>query len=152
MPFDVRQLVSRCLMLDSGLWNRVPQGPHPRSGLQNLSIQSHAGDQSVGATLVPIPNTIVKPYSADGTPLARARESRPSPAPLCKTPDRSWSGVLCFYSPAPASHPPTHSPAGPSASLQRGTHRRHQDRLSTVSDRLIRRVRTEFGSRASRSS
>src|SRR5215831_20346710 len=39
-----------------------------------------AGDQSVGATLVPIPNTIVKPYSADGTPLERARESRPSPA------------------------------------------------------------------------
>src|SRR5581483_2784236 len=36
---------------------------------------------SVGATLVPIPNTIVKPYSADGTPLERARESRPSPAP-----------------------------------------------------------------------
>ena len=41
-----------------------------------------AGDQSVGATLVPIPNTIVKPYSADGTPTERSRESRPSPAPL----------------------------------------------------------------------
>src|SRR3954452_18879848 len=46
------------------------------------TIDRNAGDQSVGATLVPIPNTIVKPYSADGTPLARARESRPSPAPL----------------------------------------------------------------------
>ena len=49
------------------------------AGKRNLS--RIAGDQSVGATLVPIPNTIVKPYSADGTPLERARESRPSPAP-----------------------------------------------------------------------
>src|SRR5450759_4035521 len=36
---------------------------------------------SVGATPVPIPNTVVKPYSADGTPFERTRESRPSPAP-----------------------------------------------------------------------
>src|SRR3954467_14730732 len=41
-----------------------------------------AGDSSVGATPVPIPNTVVKPDSADGTPVARPRESRPSPAPL----------------------------------------------------------------------
>jgi GTPase len=60
------------------------------------STTEHAGDQSVGATLVPIPNTIVKPYSADGTPLARARESRPSPAPLRKAPDRNGRGLLRF--------------------------------------------------------
>src|SRR3954467_7370515 len=58
------------------------------------TIDRNAGDQSVGATLVPIPNTIVKPYSADGTPLARARESRPSPAPHCKTPDRLVGGFV----------------------------------------------------------
>src|SRR3954464_7090521 len=45
-----------------------------------------AGDSSVGATPVPIPNTVVKPDSADGTPVARPRESRPSPAPLSKGP------------------------------------------------------------------
>src|SRR3954452_21496817 len=50
------------------------------------TIDRNAGDQSVGATLVPIPNTIVKPYSADGTPPERARESRPSPAPRSKPP------------------------------------------------------------------
>src|SRR5471032_195728 len=42
----------------------------------------YAGDQSIGATPVPIPNTVVKPYSADGTPSERTRESRPSPAPI----------------------------------------------------------------------
>jgi hypothetical protein len=43
-------------------------------------LNETAGGQSVGATPVPIPNTVVKPYSADGTPLERARESRPPPA------------------------------------------------------------------------
>src|SRR3954454_23783165 len=45
-----------------------------------------AGDSSVRATPVPIPNTVVKPDSANGTPVARPRESRPSPAPLCIKP------------------------------------------------------------------
>src|SRR3954467_15996814 len=61
------------------------------------TIDRNAGDQSVGATLVPIPNTIVKPYSADGTPLARARESRPSPAPHCKTPDQHTGRGFCVF-------------------------------------------------------
>ena len=34
-------------------------------------VTNFAGDWSVGATPVPIPNTVVKPYSADGTPIER---------------------------------------------------------------------------------
>src|SRR5688572_107565 len=49
-----------------------------------------------GATPVPIPNTAVKPCSADGTPPERARESRPSPASLGKTPDR-FTTVRGFF-------------------------------------------------------
>src|SRR5262249_15467701 len=52
-----------------------------------------------GATLVPIPNTIVKPYSADGTPLERARESRPSPAPPSQNPPTPVGGFCAFYRP-----------------------------------------------------
>ena len=43
-----------------------------------------AGDHSGGATPVPIPNTAVKPSSADGTCGATHRESRTSPAYLIK--------------------------------------------------------------------
>src|SRR5205823_7443934 len=50
----------------------------------SLLFSFFAGDSSVGATPVPIPNTVVKPDSADGTPVARPRESRPSPAPQFK--------------------------------------------------------------------
>src|SRR5215208_2652483 len=56
-----------------------PRSLPPPSSFLFLGI---AGDQSAGATLVPIPNTTVKPCSADGTPPERARESRPSPAPF----------------------------------------------------------------------
>jgi hypothetical protein len=38
-----------------------------------------SGGNGGGATPVPIPNTVVKPSSADGTRLATARESRTSP-------------------------------------------------------------------------
>src|SRR5438128_1178608 len=51
-----------------------------RSLLQSKVILKIAGDWSAGATPVPIPNTVVKPCSADGTPFERTRESRPSPA------------------------------------------------------------------------
>src|SRR5690606_40014182 len=57
-----------------------------------------AGDKSVGATPVPIPNTVVKPYSADGTPPVRARESRPSPAPSKKEIPRVSGGLLFWVS------------------------------------------------------
>ena len=38
-----------------------------------------SGDYDEGVTPVPIPNTEVKPFSADGTWLVTARESRSSP-------------------------------------------------------------------------
>ena len=41
-----------------------------------------AGDKRDRATPVPIPNTVVKPVSADGTAIVRSWESRPLPAPL----------------------------------------------------------------------
>jgi hypothetical protein len=65
-----------------------------RSLLANRCSNRFAGDQSVGATLVPIPNTIVKPYSADGTPVERPRESRPSPAFLTQSPWQRSPGAL----------------------------------------------------------
>jgi hypothetical protein len=37
------------------------------------------GDQSEGATPVPLPNTAVKPFSANGTARATVWESRSSP-------------------------------------------------------------------------
>ena len=57
-----------------------------------------AGNLSAGATLVPIPNTIVKPCSADGTPIERSRESRPLPAPL-RPPSSLEDGGLVFLCP-----------------------------------------------------
>lgn len=75
-----------------------------------------AGDWSVGATLVPIPNTIVKTYSADGTPPERARESRPSPAPL-RTPQVTADlGRSLFHT-----HPS--APGAPSRTFETRDHR-----------------------------
>ena len=37
------------------------------------------GGNTVGATPLPIPNRVVKPYRANGTVLATVRESRSSP-------------------------------------------------------------------------
>ena len=54
-----------------------------KMGLTRARIQSGlatvSGDHSRGATPVPIPNTEVKPSSADGTALATMWESRSSP-------------------------------------------------------------------------
>ena len=44
---------------------------------------------------VPIPNTEVKPFSADGTWLETARESRSLPDPKKKTPNESWVFSFC---------------------------------------------------------
>src|SRR5207237_5334667 len=45
-------------------------------------LQRDFGDHSDGETPVPIPNTAVKPVSADGTGLATVWESRSSPRSL----------------------------------------------------------------------
>src|SRR5687767_6062878 len=60
----------------------TPHSVPPAQAGGRHAANVHAGDQSAGATPVPIPNTAVKPCSADGTPPVRARESRPSPASL----------------------------------------------------------------------
>ena len=44
---------------------------------------------------VPIPNTEVKPFSADGTWLETARESRSLPDSKKKTPNKSWVFSFC---------------------------------------------------------
>src|SRR3954454_6653272 len=53
----------------------------PGGGLSPFS-----GGYGVGETPLPIPNRAVKPHSADGTWLARARESRTPPVYLIETP------------------------------------------------------------------
>src|SRR6185503_17425951 len=78
-----------------------------------LGCHQFAGDWSVGATPVPIPNTAVKPCSADGTPLERARESRPSPAPHSRAPVApSGNGGSVF-----ASYPRPHHTRMPKAGI-----------------------------------
>jgi hypothetical protein len=49
-------------------------------------IDSLSGDDGGGDTLVPIPNTTVKPSSANGTCSEGSRESRTSPGRGIKTP------------------------------------------------------------------
>src|SRR5947209_12316391 len=64
-----------------------------------LDTSNSAGDWRDRATPVPIPNTVVKPVSADGTAIARSWESRPLPAfpPLNTKPARvSPSGLRTF--------------------------------------------------------
>ena len=51
-----------------------------RNSGQNLAPQDFAGALSEGVTPVPIPNTAVKPLSADGTYRVTGWESRPVPA------------------------------------------------------------------------
>src|SRR5712692_5319667 len=53
-----------------------------------------AGDERDRATPVPIPNTVVKPVSADGTAPARGWESRPPPASQTKPAPTPRSGLL----------------------------------------------------------
>ena len=71
---------------------------------------SHAfGGHSEGETPLPIPNRAVKPLSADGTWLARARESRSPPFNLMGRP--AWGGPLCFKN---RRRPTLPGPCGPS--------------------------------------
>ncbi len=49
------------------------------SETRNLVFEVFPGGNSGGETPVPIPNTVVKPSSADGTSLATGWESRTLP-------------------------------------------------------------------------
>ena len=64
----------------------------------NCLLVRLAGDSSGGATPVPIPNTVVKSSSADGTCGAIRRESRPLPASILNKAvwATSLSGVSFF--------------------------------------------------------
>ena len=55
--------------------------------------RENSGDNGERVPPVPIPNTEVKPFSADGTWLETARESRSLPDPNKKHPNKRW-GVL----------------------------------------------------------
>src|SRR5947209_10107310 len=59
-----------------------------------LDTSNSAGDWRDRATPVPIPNTVVKPVSADGTALARGWESRPPPAFFRSPPQHTGAGFL----------------------------------------------------------
>ena len=63
------------------------------------SIQKISGDNSERDPPVPIPNTEVKPLSADGTWLATARESRTSPGSRERRCWRSEEASPTSYSP-----------------------------------------------------
>jgi hypothetical protein len=63
----------------------------PEAWIESLSLSDCrifrlSGDSSGGVTPVPIPNTEVKPSSADGTALATMWESRSSPDLILKRP------------------------------------------------------------------
>ena len=61
----------------------VPNG-YRMNGDSNMLTISGGNDE--GVPPVPIPNTEVKPFSADGTWLVTARESRSPPDPTKKSP------------------------------------------------------------------
>ena len=71
--------------LEEGTGSREAEGESkkPRRAYRKIS-----GDNSERDPPVPIPNTEVKPLSADGTWLATARESRTSPGSR----ERGWRG------------------------------------------------------------
>ena len=48
-------------------------------GFEGTSLHKKSGDYSIGVTPVPIPNTVVKPFSADDTWWEAAWESKSSP-------------------------------------------------------------------------
>src|SRR5881394_3065500 len=59
------------------------------------AVSPNSGGHGEGETPLPIPNRAVKPLSADGTWLARARESRTPPL-LLRTAAR-WAAVLVSW-------------------------------------------------------
>jgi hypothetical protein len=68
------------------------------------------GDPSEGATPVPIPNTVVKPLSADGTAWATAWESRSLPGAFLESPPQ---GGLSFFGRTRVADDPQHRGSKP---------------------------------------
>jgi hypothetical protein len=58
-----------------------------------------AGGHRSRVTPVPIPNTEVKPTTADGTAWETVWESRSLPALFLRRPDRESDGPFCLYTP-----------------------------------------------------
>ena len=56
--------------------------------------RENSGDNGERVPPVPIPNTEVKPFSADGTWLETARESRSLPDSNKKHPNKRWGVFL----------------------------------------------------------
>ena len=95
----------------------VPQGAAPSVGCAPLT--TGFGGHGGGVTPVPIPNTEVKPSSADGTWVERPWESRTPPSsPYAKDPQRS--GVLRRFRPLPPIGSPPMPKPPPSSSSGRG--------------------------------
>ena len=67
-------------------------------GIHSAGSRLRVGASSDGATPVPIPNTAVKPISADGTASARLWDSRPAPTQRreqCEKMRQTQSGLFC---------------------------------------------------------
>ncbi len=60
-----------------------------------FSCRHFSGGNSGGVTPVPVPNTVVKASSADGTALERGWESRTSPDYFSQSPTFGWGFSFC---------------------------------------------------------
>src|SRR5436305_11609734 len=88
------------------LFQRIPSLP-TRFDCELGSLQfEFSGDCSGGETPVPIPNTAVKPPSADGTARVSVWESRSSPGNYLQSTAHEKSWAVSFFSrPFPSSVP-----------------------------------------------
>src|SRR5579864_5896073 len=75
---NVQRLAKRAQAAHRILRRRAQELPWTRLAF-SLVMREISGDHSGGETPVPIPNTAVKPTSADGTALATGWESRSLP-------------------------------------------------------------------------
>ena len=86
---------ARCAGAPQGTGDAVRNGRVGNQAERGCTNPSrHSGGDSERDPPVPIPNTEVKPFSADGTWLETARESRTLPDPKSKTPQ---TGCLAFW-------------------------------------------------------
>ncbi len=73
---------------------QVRAGWFPFDGKPDSNRKNFSGSDSAGETPVPIPNTAVKPCSADGTASLRGWESRTPPGVYWKPSFRNEEGFL----------------------------------------------------------